>query len=52
MRLAEFNEFNDTGARMLDDIKIALKAHFCHENVKNASLLWTSFCNITKSVNQ
>ena len=27
MRLAEFNKFNNTGAQMLDSIKITLKSH-------------------------
>ena len=43
----EFNKFNQTGARMLDDIKNTLKSNFWRKNVKlfvfmHASLLWTS----------
>ena len=43
----EFNKFNKTGARMLDDIKITLTSHFWRKkrnNVVNmyATLLWTS----------
>ena len=43
----EFNELNNTGARMLDHIKITLKSHFCHKTlycfvIMYATLLWTS----------
>ena len=34
----EFNEFNNTGARMSDDIKITLKSHFCRRKVIILSL--------------
>ena len=34
----EFNKFNNTRARMLDDIKIALKSHFCRKSVIILSL--------------
>ena len=29
----EFDKFNNTRARMLDDIKNTLKSHFCYRNV-------------------
>ena len=29
----EFNKFNNTRARMLDDIKITLKSHFCRKTL-------------------
>ena len=37
--LQEFNKFNKTRARMLNDIKITLKSHFCRKNV-----IILSFC--------
>ena len=46
----EFNEFNNTGARLLDSIyhmtlrKITLKSHFCRKNVIFFSLC-TQRCN-------
>ena len=30
----KFNKFNNTGARMLDDINIILKSYFWRENVR------------------
>ena len=34
----EVNKFNDTRPRILDEIKITLKSHFCRKNVTSLSL--------------
>ena len=47
----EFNEFNNTRVRMLDDINITLKSHFCHKNVIILSL-YTQRCYGRHNVSQ
>ena len=47
-----FNKVSDTGARMLENIKINLKSHFGMKTLRFdimfATFLWTSFNSVTK----